>query len=599
MRDETALLAGHGLLGSQGRRLGLLGPPARRRQVVDHVLAQKLRIEAADQDQRRVAGDVVRALERGDARAVDAAQALLGEQPAGVGMLGAVQSSAQRHLGGAWHQYLTFALVEARLPFMRLAWQLTLVALALTTSMMSCRDKSAPIIEERESNAEEGESDAAVSPAPTPEPTRQPARPDPKPSANEEHDSPELDYDPRLRLLAEFRPYRVLAAPTHAVVSASAPRGVTVHARPLLLRATTRDEVGVVVYWERKPLISGRHVRWNPTIESLRVRIEKDGERTTLIPGALEPDGVRRSMPPWASASILLQLSADGLETNLGRSSWKTESPAGLFRAPGTYSIEVEGTLSLVSESIAFSTASMSIELVPPSRTYRAIAALERTAGRAVRSQADGRGGELSPSMPAVDTPSGTRVLRFRLAARTGRSETQYDVEMAPSGKLIGVTSLIIDDPYRTCIAEGTLIATTSGPRPVETIAPGDELWSFDLTSGRKLRTRVRSILSATAHNVLEIDGRLRVTPSHPVFVDGKWHEAGLLRPGSNLLTDALAGHTISDVVVSTEPLGVYSLEVDWPHNYFAGGFLVHNKTPSLKPRTGPWFELWSAIATE
>jgi hypothetical protein len=40
--------------------------------------------------------------------------------------------------------------------------------------------------------------------------------------------------------------------------------------------------------------------------------------------------------------------------------------------------------------------------------------------------------------------------------------------------------------------------------------------------------------------------------------------------------------------------LAVYDITVDEPHNYFAGGILVHNKSRDYSPHLDdPWYQLW------
>jgi hypothetical protein len=40
--------------------------------------------------------------------------------------------------------------------------------------------------------------------------------------------------------------------------------------------------------------------------------------------------------------------------------------------------------------------------------------------------------------------------------------------------------------------------------------------------------------------------------------------------------------------------LAVYDIAVDEPHNYFAGGILVHNKSRDYSPHLDdPWYQLW------
>ena len=93
----------------------------------------------------------------------------------------------------------------------------------------------------------------------------------------------------------------------------------------------------------------------------------------------------------------------------------------------------------------------------------------------------------------------------------------------------------------------------------------------------------------------LSITPDLRVTPWHPIFVvdSGRFVDAGklsdevLLGPGGQLRRVAL----------QPAPAGyVYDLAVEWPHTYFAGGVLVHNKaaatTRGRQVRQDTWADI-------
>jgi intein/homing endonuclease len=76
----------------------------------------------------------------------------------------------------------------------------------------------------------------------------------------------------------------------------------------------------------------------------------------------------------------------------------------------------------------------------------------------------------------------------------------------------------------------------------------------------------------------LIINGVLKVTPNHPLFVDGSWKEAELLKVGDKLFTGNSTLKEIISIEKKRANVPVYNLRVADNHNYFAGGFLVHNK---------------------
>jgi hypothetical protein len=133
----------------------------------------------------------------------------------------------------------------------------------------------------------------------------------------------------------------------------------------------------------------------------------------------------------------------------------------------------------------------------------------------------------------------------------------------------------------RRCVAAGTLVATPDGPRPIEALRVGDRVWSRAAT-GERAEGRLTAVVDATATASLwlVVDGgaRVRVTDVHPVaLADGRWVEAGRLRPGDRLVGEAGPARLLS-IERASGDVRVFDLSVE-PHACFwAGGLLVHNK---------------------
>jgi hypothetical protein len=81
------------------------------------------------------------------------------------------------------------------------------------------------------------------------------------------------------------------------------------------------------------------------------------------------------------------------------------------------------------------------------------------------------------------------------------------------------------------------------------------------------------------------------------VFADGRWLPAGEVRAGALLVDPSGRSHPLhrSPVEADTRPTPVFTLSVEWPHTYFAGGVLVHNKAaPVSMAPNDPWGGLFS-----
>ncbi|MCK5017047.1 MAG: hypothetical protein KAS32_08240, partial [Candidatus Peribacteraceae bacterium] len=91
----------------------------------------------------------------------------------------------------------------------------------------------------------------------------------------------------------------------------------------------------------------------------------------------------------------------------------------------------------------------------------------------------------------------------------------------------------------------------------------------------------VSSVSETFVHGADEymiINGILKVTPNHPMWINNEWKEINEAKEG-----DVLRNVDGEDVLVKTietvlESATVYNLEVSGTHTYYADGLLAHNK---------------------
>jgi len=137
----------------------------------------------------------------------------------------------------------------------------------------------------------------------------------------------------------------------------------------------------------------------------------------------------------------------------------------------------------------------------------------------------------------------------------------------------------------RVCFPAGTLIATPDGPKTIESLQKGDVVLSWDFEQEK----RVDKPISATFHRTseklvrvaLDTGDTIEATESHPFWVVGVgWVRAGELKPDTSLR--GLDGLPKRIVAIGSRlgPVAVYNLEIQGPHNYYAGHepVLVHNQ---------------------
>ena len=144
------------------------------------------------------------------------------------------------------------------------------------------------------------------------------------------------------------------------------------------------------------------------------------------------------------------------------------------------------------------------------------------------------------------------------------------------------------------CFPHGTLVETPAGPRPIEAIAAGDEVYSIS-DAGKRISLPVMSIFRTTNRLWLvnTNQGTLRTTETQPLCTHlERFVEVGKVQPGDVLLGWS-AGETVSDAPDGTvhevrvtgiektnEIVPVINLVLGQREPFIAGGFLARSKPP-------------------
>jgi Pretoxin HINT domain len=152
--------------------------------------------------------------------------------------------------------------------------------------------------------------------------------------------------------------------------------------------------------------------------------------------------------------------------------------------------------------------------------------------------------------------------------------------------------------PTGGCFVAGTQISLADGStRPIEDVKAGDQVLAYDIDSGHVVSSEVtETFVHPDLEGTVLINGHLQATANHPVYANGRWVRADELSVGDRLLqlspnnrgTEAMSygdlGSSVAGQVAALVLLPgaqtTFNLEVANQHNYFAGGFLVHNKIP-------------------
>lgn len=130
------------------------------------------------------------------------------------------------------------------------------------------------------------------------------------------------------------------------------------------------------------------------------------------------------------------------------------------------------------------------------------------------------------------------------------------------------------------CFAAGTQVLMADGTtKPIEDIEVGDQVRTRSGEDDAELVTAaVTHTHQYQADGYLIINGSLRVTPNHKIFLNGSWQEAAAIQPGDTLIHRDGSSIEVFSVEWQRMQTDVYNLTVDQYQTYFADNVWVHNQ---------------------
>jgi len=153
----------------------------------------------------------------------------------------------------------------------------------------------------------------------------------------------------------------------------------------------------------------------------------------------------------------------------------------------------------------------------------------------------------------------------------------------------------------RQCFVAGTMVWTPSGPKAIETLQPGDLVYT--VTEGRVTTAPVKEVYdNGLADDLMEVctetGHRSVCTADHEFLTEGDWKSvSGLVRDDVLVEVSRETLSFVKGAVKSVRPLDrtdrVFDLNVPSSHNYIVDGAVVHNC--GISTLTGA-FALWYAM---
>lgn len=370
--------------------------------------------------------------------------------------------------------------------------------------------------------------------------------------------------------------------PIREVSSVSEPKdGVVVNVRLFAGTITSDDPVRFALGFARVGAAKGAPSETLDTSAALGgltfELTSPKGKSVKLVIQGVPSGGWRSEL---SSLMFALEVDAAGLHQNRVSMPWK-DAPVGLTKEPGTYHLQIRGTLETNQQKVEVVSKPIEVEIVAKSDARKSLADIE-TQAAALATKKESLKAPPKPAAPTIEDVKGNLWTRFQMSDMSGRYDMQVvEILLDSSGK-----ELLYDSySHFTCVAQGTAIATPRGEVPVETLRVGDEVVSYDVARHARSISVVRHVERSHSESLYAF-GRLRVTGSHPIFVDGEF------RPAREATTSPRLFGIDEKVVESpraivNEPSLVFDLTVSEPHTYFAGGVLVHNKAMHV-PIGGP-----------
>lgn len=133
-------------------------------------------------------------------------------------------------------------------------------------------------------------------------------------------------------------------------------------------------------------------------------------------------------------------------------------------------------------------------------------------------------------------------------------------------------------------IGETQVKISPSESKSIQDIKVGDVVYTFgsDVSQGL-VADEVTGVDVHTVDHILVINGHLKVTPEHVMFINNKWQPIGSAQLGDVLVDEHGKPQRVTSITSEYGVFTVYNLHVKNNHTFIAGGVYVHNSKGDVR----------------
>jgi hypothetical protein len=154
----------------------------------------------------------------------------------------------------------------------------------------------------------------------------------------------------------------------------------------------------------------------------------------------------------------------------------------------------------------------------------------------------------------------------------------QGDLSLFETGVSDDDTLRVLPESVAGCFPKSTRILLANGRSvPIESVTIGEELMSWDMIRNKPDSTAVTLTHEEGETWMLQINEKLTLSHSQPVFTSGDWKLAGQIQIGEEILHDSGEMNSVYDIRPIQEPLKAFHLSTASNSPFFAEEVLVHS----------------------